>query len=186
MSKRVLWLVVPFIMALSLGMAACAPAAIQNEPITTVSPVTATASQTVKPNLSIAEAAPAKQPQSNAKGALTVSFDPNPVSEGVDWNKGFWIYRVILTETNGVGTTIKNLTVQYCSNDGWVVRSFDYRSKDWFDSWLPGGSLPANGKVITEAGIPVQSTIAYGLFTYNGIDVNGNELKGTGRVDLKH
>ena len=182
MSQKTLLLVMQLTLALTLAVAACSPLRIEIAP-TGAAPVNTDAARVPSGSLQPTSAA-SQSVRSPGKGAVSVSFDPNPVPEGNDWNKGFWIFNVILKETNGVGMTIKSLAVRYFSNDGSIVSSYDYNSKEWFASWLPSGYLAANGKVATSAGLPVQSTVGYGVYTYSGTDDNGNEIQAIGRVDF--
>ena len=169
------------LIVLSLALAACSTDASPNSPAAPTTPGNLNAA--IAPGLPVAEVAIVKSTSTVTKAAVLVSFDPNPVPAGFERNYGFWIYNITLTETGGAGVTFKNLVIQYYSSDGTLGRSTVYDTQKWFTSWLPNAYLPANGKVTTGAGLPVQ-TLKYGIFTYSGIDDNGNEIEATGRVDF--
>ena len=111
--------------------------------------------------------------------AVVVSFNPNPVP-GVD---GYWHYKVTLTETRGVGVTLKSAVIRYYSSSGPAGKPHVYDTKEWFENWLPGAYLLPNGKATTGAGLPVQQ-LTYGIFTFTGVDDNGHEMVAEGRVDF--
>lgn len=143
--------------AITLSMSACSPSASSAE--TKTSPTS---------------------PQSAMQAAVVVSFDPNPVPN----TDGYWRYEVTLTETMGVGVTLNSLVLRYYTTSGPAGQPQVYDTSEWFDKWLPNGYLPANEKVTTGSGLPVQP-ISYGVFTYNGVDENGHEIVAEGRVDLE-
>jgi hypothetical protein len=110
------------------------------------------------------------------KASLVISFNRNPIPYVGD-NVS---YVVKVTETNGVGVSLKNYVSQYYSNSG--PHPHEYNTKEWFESWVPGEYLPANGSLNFDAGAGKGWT--YATFTINGIDDNGNDITATGRVDF--
>ena len=115
--------------------------------------------------------------------AITVSFDPNPVPVGISSGKEYWTYKITLTETKGVGVTLKTSVLQYYSSDGPSGSPSVNDTKEWFESWLPGAYLPANGKVTVNGRLSVQA-ITYGEITFTGIDDNDQKIVAIGRVDF--
>jgi hypothetical protein len=115
-----------------------------------------------------------------AKAVIIVSYNPNPVKIVV----GHINWELILTETKGIGVTIKSITSQFCSSSGSVGTPKIITSSNWFNN-LPGAYLPPNSKGIIGCGGNFNSSVSgYQIDTITGIDDNGQEIIITGRVDF--
>jgi len=108
-----------------------------------------------------------------------VSFDPNPVN----FNVAHVYWKVILTETKGAGVTLRSLSIQFYSANGPAGSPKVYDTKEWFHGWLPNAYLKANGKASFTAGTDSQP-ITYCIYTFTGVDDNGQEIVAEGRVDF--
>ena len=136
----------------------------------------------VEGRLSIANEALSTGGMGTAKAAITVSYDPDPLVV----NAGHVSWKVILTETNGVGVTVNKLTRQAYMNGKPVGDLKVYTSDRWFQN-LPGTYLPPNGVGIIGAGTNFGDSIpedAYYIDTIEGTDDNGNDITVEGRLDI--
>jgi hypothetical protein len=134
-----------------------------------VHPVTTSAPKTSPPIVS--------NPDPSSSSVLTVTFDPNPTkydASGVH-------YKIILTNTSGVGITLKKATTQSFSSTG-PGQLHVYETLDWFSQWLPNAYLPPNGKASLNAGTGFGWL--YCIHEFFGIDDNGNQIFVTARVDF--
>lgn len=109
---------------------------------------------------------------------IEISFNPNPVP----CEDGHWHWRVILTEVNGIGVRLNDLTVDIYQGDR-LLDKRDYDSS-WIEEWLDSSYLPAYGSADFGAGFPCQA-ITHEVVTITGIDANGHEITATGRVDFR-
>jgi hypothetical protein len=120
---------------------------------------------------------PPSTPAATIEGPVTVSFDPSPV---VAVN-GRVSFRVILTETKGVGVSFKNCVIQRYTASGPVGTPVGMTSPNWFQN-LAGSYLPANAKGTIGAGWGAGA--AYATFEFTGTDDSGKEVIANGRVDF--
>jgi len=112
---------------------------------------------------------------------LEISFDPNPVyceNNGLHW-------RVIISETSGVGVNLKTIVQDvyvgddyignfYTSNEAWIEEELGTSYLSAFSSMgFNAGMSPCEGNT----GITIKCKVT-------GIDDNGNPIEATGRVDL--
>jgi hypothetical protein len=113
---------------------------------------------------------------------INVNIDPNPVT----LTAGEIHWKLILTETKGVGVTINSLTRQYYSGSGPLGKPAVFNSAtSWFQN-LSGSYLPPNKQGIIGAGDIFNSSNfpSYAIDIITGTDDNGHEITATGRVDF--
>lgn len=116
---------------------------------------------------------------------LVVTFEPNP---SVHFRYGEWAYRVIVTETNGVGVHVYGWIRQGYSGAG-EKYSEDVRQEldftDEFDdcggegNYIEPGSMRCSDRILVE-----RRNSGWQTFTFYGVDDSGNEVSGMGRLDL--
>jgi hypothetical protein len=119
-------------------------------------------------------------PQAN----LVVTFTPNPTSHSA---YGEWLYRVEVTETNGVGVNIYGWTrtgysaagVEYLSE---VKEEVDFIGD--FDACGGEGNYIGGGQTRCSNRHLFDERSGWQIFTFYGVDDYGNEVTGEGRHDL--
>ena len=110
---------------------------------------------------------------------IEITFNPNLVP----CRDGYWLWRVILTEVNGVGVKLNNLIyTRYGYGDALV----DRRSYDspWLEGWIPSAYLSPYGQAGTVFHFPCQN-IGHAVITVIGIDDNGNKIMAEGWVQFQ-
>jgi len=127
-----------------------------------------------------------EQESETAKAKLEISFFPNPVI----CKDGDFLWKVVLTEVNGVGVELDRLDyIYYDNNLGCIDKETFYDSDIMYLFNLNNPYLPPYFRRNSGFGFPCrQSTINvdYAIFTIAGIDENGNEIEASGRVDISH
>ncbi len=106
---------------------------------------------------------------------LEISFDPNPVyceNDHLYWD-------VIISETNGVGVSLKTIVQDVYVGDEKVNSHF--YDENWMQENLGSSYLPAFSSMINGAGS--NCGITHEVFTVTGIDDNGHEVEATGKVE---
>ena len=111
---------------------------------------------------------------------VDITIVPNPVPFNSE--DGKWWYKLILSESNGIGVTLNSLRLdQYDQQEQHYGTKILYEEDiiDWFGSnYLPAFS-------VLSSWIYVTSTIRkYTLLTVAGVDDNNNPIEATGRVDF--
>lgn len=106
---------------------------------------------------------------------VEITFDPNPVP----CENGYWHWRVIITEVNGIGIKFDKLIVVYSNNRGSFERVYDIEEVFRLDA----AYLPAYNRASCGFGFPCQDII-YGVFTITAKDDNGNEVKASGKLSF--
>lgn len=107
---------------------------------------------------------------------LEISFDPNPVyceNDHLYWD-------VIISETNGIGVSLKTIVQDVYVGDE-KVNSYFY-DENWMQENLGSSYLSAFSSMTNGSGCGCYVT--HQIFTVTGIDDNGHEVEATGRVDL--
>jgi hypothetical protein len=122
---------------------------------------------------------------SPSMAALSVLFAPNPVNVSPD---GMFRVRVTVTEENGIGVEITSLRISnYAADDSvinvqnegpaWFAEQFDDCGGS--GTYIPGGSLRC-------ADLEYGGSAVYSIFTFFGLDDLGNNIEGSGRLDLNN
>jgi outer membrane murein-binding lipoprotein Lpp len=110
---------------------------------------------------------------------IEITFSANPVP----CENGYWDWRTIYTEVNGIGVTFENInSYEYRDND--LLYTFIHE-KDFISEKLPGAYLPAYGSVDWGGHISCSENATHFVSTMSGIDDNGNKITATGRVDVE-
>lgn len=116
--------------------------------------------------------------------AIDVSYDPNPVPVAAG-QPVYW--KMTLTETKGIGITIKSTTRQLYTSSGPMGTPSVFNSTQWFQN-LPGTYLPPYGKGIIGAGYSsLGSSIPDGLYaidTITGTNDKGQDIVAKGKVNF--
>ena len=120
---------------------------------------------------------PTQTTQATGMANITISFDPNPASS----ISGQIHYKVILTETKGIGVTLKKTVCQFYANAA-SGEPYIYDTKDWFQGWLPNAYLAPNGMGSFNAGTTSGWTAV--TYEFTGTDDNGHDITVTGRLDF--
>ena len=131
-----------------------------------------------------------QQPRSDKYAAIEISFDPNPAGRDKD-NRVIW--KTILTEVNGIGVHLTEITTEEYIHDVLHDSStVDNESKKWNSRFLrdifpPDAYLPAFGSLDFRGGFPFGSVtrqFTHCICIVVGIDDNGNEVRAEERVDF--
>ena len=112
---------------------------------------------------------------------LEISFDPNPVY--CENNEIHW--RVIISETNGIGVNLKTIVIDVYVGDDYYG-NLDTFNETWIEEEWDTSYLSAYSSIDFNAGMGTCEgntgiTIKYKV---TGIDDNGNPIEATGEVDL--
>jgi len=113
---------------------------------------------------------------------IEISFSPNPVPlEG-----GRYLWKVILTEVNGIGVYLIEIThEEYIHDNLYGSHQLDERSLK--DEFPPDAYLSAFGSLDFGAGFDYGSVtrqFTHWIFIVVGVDDNGNEVRAEGKVDF--
>ncbi len=119
------------------------------------------------------------------KAILVVYFEPNPTAIDID---GKWRYVVYVSEINGVGVSIYGWNVERFS-DSDISLGSGTGSQAEFEAqyvlcggegtYLPGGQTRCSARFYERV-----ANAGYLVYTFFGVDDNGNEVEGEGRLDL--
>ena len=112
---------------------------------------------------------------------LEISFDPNPVY--CENDHLYW--RVIISETNGVGVNLKTIVQDAYIGDDYIGNWYT-NNEAWIEEQLGTSYLSAFSSMDFNAGMGTcegNTGIAIKC-KVTGIDDNGNPIEATGRVDL--
>ena len=118
---------------------------------------------------------------------IQITFDPDSVT--CKDNKYIW--KVFLTEVNGIGVHLKEITREaYIRDKLDDTTTVDNDSNQWSGFFLkelfpPDAYLPAHGSLDFKTGFPYGSVTrqyTHCIFIVIGIDDNGNEVRAEGRV----
>lgn len=112
---------------------------------------------------------------------LEISFDPNPVY--CENNELHW--RVIISETSGVGVNLKTIVQDVYIGDDYIG-NWHTNNEAWIEEELGTSYLSAFSSMDFNAGMGTcegNTGIAIKC-KVTGIDDNGNPIEATGRVDL--
>ena len=123
------------------------------------------------------EPTPAPTPTPKEVAKIEITFEPNPVP----CENGYWRWRIVLTEVNGVGVSLEELTM-YIYSDNDLLEERPLGASKIMD-WIDKAYLPAYGHARTGAGFPCQE-ITHEIVTVTGIDDNGDKIEASGRVDF--
>ena len=110
-----------------------------------------------------------------AKIEITLSLNP------VLCKDGYWRWRVVLTEVNGVGVKLESLTM-YIYYGEKLLDTMSYGS-DSIKTWLKEAYLSSYSSASFGAGFPCQS-ISHQMLVITGTDDNGHKITAEGRVDF--
>ena len=111
---------------------------------------------------------------------IEITFDPNPVP----CQDGYWQWRVILTEVNGVGVKLDTLIYDiYIVNQ--TVPDRQVNDSAWFEQWVPSAYLTTYGIQSTGFGFPCQE-VTHAVITVIGTDDNGHKITAEARVDFQN
>jgi hypothetical protein len=112
---------------------------------------------------------------------LEISFDPNPVY--CENNELHW--RVIISETSGVGVNLKTIVQDVYVGDDYIG-NFHTSNEAEIEEWWGTSYLSAFSSMDFNAGMGTceGNTGITIKCKVTGIDDNGNPIEATGRVDL--
>ena len=112
---------------------------------------------------------------------IEISFDPNPVY--CENNELHW--RVIISETSGVGVNLKTIVQDVFIGDDYIG-NFYTSNEAWIEDELGTSYLSAFSSIDFNAGMGTceGNTGITIKCKVTGIDDNGNPIEATGRVDL--
>jgi len=111
---------------------------------------------------------------------IVITFDPNPVP----CLDGYWKWRVILTEVNGIGVKLDKLIYdRYIVNQ--TVPDRKVNDSAWFEQWVPSAYLTPYGIQSAGFGFPCQE-ITHAVITVIGTDDNGHKITAEARVDFQN
>jgi hypothetical protein len=112
--------------------------------------------------------------------AIVVTFDPNPAPciAPPQWE-------VTIAEVNGVGVQLQEITLTEYAGDSFVDQGI-YEVASTLEGLLESGYLPPFDSVTFGGGFWDCEEITHAVFVVTGIDDLGNEIEGTGRVDISH
>jgi hypothetical protein len=149
---------------------------------TTTANLTTTITSQVPTTQNITTTPTTPRAPNGAEAVVVVSFDPNPVT--IILGQVYW--KIILTETKGVGVTMKSMVAQYYSNSGSLGSSPVFSGPNWGQGFS-GAYLPPNKQGTIGAGHGFIDSFmpTYVIYTIIGTDDNGHELIITARVDFK-
>jgi len=112
---------------------------------------------------------------------LDITIVPNPVPFN-SFEDGKWWYKLILSESNGIGVTLNSLRLdQYDQQEEYYdTKILDEEDiAEWFGSnYLPAFSAFWSWVYVTSA------IRKYTILTIAGVDDNNNPIEATGRVDF--
>jgi len=110
---------------------------------------------------------------------INVFFNPNPVS--YNSGTGEWLFKLILSEIDGVGVTLTSLRFDSYNQQEqlfFVQILYEEDIIGWFGSdYLPAFS------VLQAIIYHTSTTLKYDILTVAGVDDNDNPIEATGRVD---
>jgi len=112
---------------------------------------------------------------------LEINFDPNPVY--CENNELLW--RVIISETNGVGVNLKTIVQDVYIGDDYIA-NWHTNNEAWIEEVWGTSYLSAFSSMDFNAGMgPCEGNTGIAIkCKVTGIDDNGNPIEATGRVDL--
>ena len=112
---------------------------------------------------------------------LEISFDPNPVY--CENNELHW--RVIISETNGVGVNLKTIVNDVYIGDDYISHWHTSNEAE-IEEWFGTSYLAAFSSMDFNAGMdPCEGNTGISIkCKVTGIDDNGNPIEATNRVDL--
>lgn len=119
---------------------------------------------------------------------LVVTFDPNPVLKDTlrrgSRGQGRWEFRIFLTETNGVDVTITDFSI---ASFGFIQEKERPTFVRWFDECgkqergiVPGFDT-ACADIVINADLDDDTPF---IWTFKGVDANGNDVEASGTVLL--
>lgn len=112
---------------------------------------------------------------------VDITIVPNPVPFNA-YEDGKWWYKLILSESNGIGVTLNSLRLdQYNLQEQHYGTEIFYEEEiaDWYGSnYLPAFSVLSSWIYVTS---PVRK---YTLLTVAGVDDNNNPIEAIGRADF--
>lgn len=124
---------------------------------------------------------PETTPEEVETAKIEITFDPNPVP-CID---GYWKWRVILTEVNGIGVKLDSLIYdRYGVNQTMPADRKVYDSA-WFEQWVPSAYLSTYDIQSAGFGFPCQE-ITHAVITVMGTDDNGHKITAEARVDFQN
>ena len=124
------------------------------------------------------------------RAILVVSFEPNPAPIDID---GVWRFVVFVSEINGVGVSIYGWDFEHYSmsdvnlgSGGGSQAEFEvqYVICGGEGNYLPGGLTRCSARKYERVPNQVSST-GYLEYRFFGVDDNGNEVEGKGRLNLR-
>lgn len=121
-----------------------------------------------------------QQPRPDKYTGIEITFDPNPVGRDKD-NRVIW--KTILTEVNGIGVYLSELTKEYYIRDN----LYESKRSSFKDIFPPDAYLPAFGSLDFKGGWwfgSVTRQFTHCICIVVGIDDNGNEVRAEGRLDF--
>lgn len=117
-------------------------------------------------------------PQIPGSAKIEITFSSNPLP----CEDGYWTWRTIYTEVNGIGVTFNNFKSEMYRNTR-LLHTYSH-DRAFIAGKLPDAYLPAYGSEDWGGHIPCQN-ITHIVKTMSGIDDNGNEITAEARLDLK-
>ena len=112
---------------------------------------------------------------------LEISFDPNPVyceNDLLSWD-------VIISETNGIGVNLKNITIDAYVGDDYIGNDH-ILDESWMEGVFGTSYLSASSSVIYSCGAgPCDDYVGVTLkYEVTGIDDNGHQVEATAELEL--
>ena len=110
---------------------------------------------------------------------INITIDPNPVP--YDTEDEDWPFKLILSESNGIGVTLISIRIDEYDQEEELVDTTILDEEDIID-WFDSNYLPA----FSALQVSLYSTTEriYDILTVTGIDDNDNPIEATGRVDF--
>jgi len=112
---------------------------------------------------------------------LEISFDPNPVyceNDHLYWD-------VIISETNGIGVNLKNITIDAYVGDDYIGNDH-ILDESWMEGVFGTSYLSASSSVNYSSGKgPCDGNVGVTLkYEVTGIDDNGHQVEATAELEL--
>ena len=119
---------------------------------------------------------------------INITIDPNPVPY---YENGWWLYDIILDESNGVGVTLSSLRFDEYNQDEQLFNTqFFYEADEGIiTSWFGSNYLPAFSSLQLQVDFgyyiaPGDEFAKYEVLTIEGVDDNNNPIEATVRIDF--
>jgi len=110
---------------------------------------------------------------------INISFNPNPVT--YDTEDEDWPFKLILSESNGIGVTLISIRIDEYDQEEELVDTTILDEEDIID-WFDSNYLPAFSAL--QASLYASTQRIYDILTVTGIDDNDNPIEETERVDF--